>query len=248
MEGSLWWILVGVPISLAICLAMVFLVFSDPRAARERRRRMMQLAEQLGLRYYGTFEGRDLSFLPACALFERGEGRAVANLLGEDRSPPRLVLFDYGFKLTHAGRGRNGADVGTIALYLVAMARLPDGAATAPACIYREDWFGGPVGVRGLYRVKPEGDDEFAGDFWLTGEPREAVEAMLTPAVRAALKGWEVRGPRPVVEILTDWAVAYVDSAPRDRSVGSRGAALLKYASRIAAALSRRRAQEGEDR
>jgi hypothetical protein len=246
MEGSLWWILIGVPLVLAVCLAAVFLAFSDPRAVRERRRRMMRLAERLGLRYFGSFgEGR-FRFLPACALFERGEERAVSNVMGEPRTPPRLVLFDYGFMFAQGGRRGAAREVGMNALYLVAMAGLPDGAAPTSAAVYQTDWFGGPIGVVGLYRVEPEGDEEFARDFFVSGEPRRAVEAMLNGPVREVLKSWQGRGPRPAVEILPRWIVVYVESDPRDRRVADRAAALLKHATAVAAALGATPAEERE--
>jgi hypothetical protein len=205
--------------------------------AKERATRLREVAERLGLRYYGAVGQEALTFLPACSLFDKGETKKVANLIGEKRIPPGLAVFDYEFASL---RSMEGAWTGDIedrgVLYLVAMARLPDApreVSVTPARIYQEDWFGGPTGVKGLYRLQTESDLDFGRRFVIAGEPREEVCAMLTEAVREAIKEWTMRGPKPVVEITPGWIVVYVESEPGDRQVGDRAAYLLDYTSGI---------------
>jgi hypothetical protein len=222
----------------AVALAVILSSFKQPRkTAKERGTRLREVAERLGLRYYGAVGQEALAFLPACSLFDKGEIKKVANLIGEKRIPPRLAMFDYEFASL---RGMDGAWTGDIedrgVLYLVVMARLPDApqeVPVTPARVYQEDWFGGPTGVKGLYRLQTKSDLDFGRRFVIAGEPREEVCAMLTKAVRDAIKEWAVRGPKPVVEIVPGWVVVYMESEPGDRQVAHRAAYLLDYSSRI---------------
>lgn len=238
MKHDLFWMITGISALLAVLLGAVFsLLKRSGKAGERRRQRMRGLAESLGLRYYGT-AGRDaLSLLPSCSLLEEGRPITVANLIGEKRNPPRLLLFDYERAYGFGGRP---SELDGITLHLVAMARAPGRPAITPLRVYREDWFGGPVGVKGVYKLQFKTDATFSDEYWLKGEPPDEVRAMLTEPLRETIKNWQGRGPMPVVEIVPGWVVVHVESHPNDREVAQRGAGLLNYATSIAQQLADR--------
>ncbi|MHC4593193.1 MAG: hypothetical protein ACYS8L_10945 [Planctomycetota bacterium] len=237
MIDSSLYLALAIAVLVAAALAVVLSSFKHPgRILKERSRRLYGMAEGLGLRYYGAVGQEGLAFLPACSLFGKGEVRKVANLIGEKRIPPRLAMFDYEFRTLRGMDGAWSGDIEEGVLYLVAMARLPDApqeVLVTRARVYQEDWFGGPTGVKDLYRLQTKEDPDFGRRFVIAGEPREEVCAMLTRAVRDAIKAWTVRGPKPVVEIVPGWVVVYMESEPGDRQVAHRAAYLLDYTSRI---------------
>ncbi|MCK4374842.1 MAG: hypothetical protein KAX19_05910 [Candidatus Brocadiae bacterium] len=239
MKGDLLWVTIVIPAVLAVLMGAIFsLLKRRSRAIAQRREQMHALAESLGLRYYGRAGADALSFLPRFSLLERGYEKTLSSLMAEDRQPPRLLLFDYEFLHSARLSGGRHSDLDFPVLYLVAMAALPDTAQVTAARIYREDWFGGPVGVAGTYRLDAGGPSRFSRDCLVAGEPREAVRRMLTEPVQEAIVNWSPRGPRPVVEIAPGWVVAHVESDPGDREVARRASGLLKYASAIAGRLA----------
>jgi hypothetical protein len=233
------WLIVLIPGALAFGLGLAFWLFRRPAAPLAvRRERMLELAGELGLRYYGAVGMEALSSLPACEFFGKTPCEGLQNLMAEKREPPRVLLFDYGWVATPPRkRGASGDDEQS-PLYMVALARLPDGVRVTPACVHRKDWFGGPAGIEGLYALHLPGDPAFSNSFLIVGEPRDAVAGMLDEPVRKAIAGWTGRRPHPVVEVTPDWVAAYVESEPGEKDVARRGASLCRYASGIAATFS----------
>ncbi len=200
---------------------------------RNRPGHMRKLAEQLGMRYYGSAGSAALEHLPRCALFERDGESQVKNLIGAADAPPRRLLFDWEFR---SPRARPETGLGP-ALYLVAMARL--GARELPAFrVYWRNWLGGPVGVEGLRPVRFEEDAEFGHRLLIATEQWPQTREVLRPPVREALLGWTGAAPRPVVEVARGWVVAHVESEPGDARVQQTGSALLQYAAAIGQALT----------
>jgi len=226
-----------VPILLTVGVGLLLCLLRRPgKAAGQRAQRMRGAAETLGLRYLGAPGREALDLLPPCSLFAKGRTRTVANLMGNDGRPPRRLLFDY--ERTQGTDDRPGPQDAK-GLHLVAMARLPDGTGAPQARIYRADWFGGPIGVRGIYRLDFEDDPAFGKKHWLAGEPREAVRAMLTKELRETIKAWSVGGPKPVIEVTPGWVVVHVESHLTDRAVAEKAARLLDYAAAIAGQVAR---------
>lgn len=236
MDDNVIWIGI-VPMLLTLGVGLVLSLLRRPgKAAKQRARRMRAAAEALGLRYLGTAGSEALGLLPSCSLFAEGQARTVTNLIGDDGKPPRRLLFDY--ERTQ-GPDDRPAPQDQKGLHLVAMARLADGLDAPQARIYMADWFGGPIGVRGIYRLDFEDDPAFGKRHWLAGEPREAVRAMLTKELRETIKGWSVGGPKPVIEVTPGWVVVHVESHLSDRTVAQKAAGLLDYAAAIAGQVAR---------
>jgi hypothetical protein len=234
-EGIGFLFIAIVPAALSVLAGVLMRAFRPAARVRSARTHRMGLAaQQMGLRFYGSADERVLAALPECSLLEKGTSRRAANVMGDGRKPPGLVVFDFEYS-----RGRQMADQAAAdALYLVAMVHLgPAGADLPYACIYRTDWLGGPVGVRDTYRFTGLDDPDFGTGYMLCGRPAEQVRAMLTAPVREAIKAWQRRGPRPVVETLPGWVAVYVESEADDTGVGARCAEMVGYARAIAAAL-----------
>ena len=238
MEGSSFWLVVALPAAMAAAIGVLFLLLKPSRrAAEERRDRMRDLAESLGLRYLGRADAELLRLLPAeCTLFHRGDERGLTNLMAEPARAPRLLLFDYKFA---RGRYREEGlheEGGGEFLYLVAMTRLPAGLPLTPFRVYQEDWLGGLPGTDDAYRLKPPGDPDLSVGFLFAGEPRQAVQASLTPDLRQAIREWPLKGPKPVIEMVPAWVVVYAESERADTGAADRAASLLRYACRLAQA------------
>ena len=154
------WMIVVLAVLLAVCAWIVISTFTNPGKVRaKRRRRMGDLAEDLGLRYYGEAPAAALSSLPPCSLFRKWPAKAVKHLISDRRRPPGLLVFDF----EHVSpRGQSSTQAGL--LYLVAMARLRDVPVPTAVRVYQKDWFGGPVGVRGLYSLGVGDDLAFLDD------------------------------------------------------------------------------------
>jgi hypothetical protein len=236
MDGEVVWIGI-VPMLLTLGVGLLLSLLRRPgKAAERRRRRMRAAAEGLGLRYLGTAGPEAIELLPPCSLFAKGQTRTVTNLIGDDGKPPRRLLFDY--ERDHGPDDRSGLQ-DSEGLHLVAMARLPGGSGPPQARIYRADWFGGPIGVKDVYRLEFEDDPAFGNKHWLAGEPRHAVRAMLTREVRETMKGWSVGGPKPVIEVTPGWVVVHVESHQTDGAVAEKAGRLLDYAAAVAGQLAR---------
>jgi len=232
------YVIIIIPAGLAVIVAVVFGLFKHPaKALEERRQRMVELAGRLGLRYYGSVDAVASSLLPSSALFEKDVPRNVGNLIAEVRRPPRALLFDYGHGDAPMQRADLRSEGEERMLYLVAMVRLPDTVRAVAACLHRKDWFGGPVNVKGLYTLQFEGDRAFSESFLIAGEPREAISRMLGGPVRQAIMRWSSGGPQPVVELMPEWVMAYVESETGDRQVAQKATELLGYASGVVKAL-----------
>jgi hypothetical protein len=232
------YVIIVIPAGLAVIVAVVFALLKRPAKVLEhRRQRMLELAGELGLRYYGTMDALALSLLPSSSLFEKDVPRSVDNLIAENRNPPRALLFDYGQADAPAQAADLRNEYEEQMLYLVAMVRLPDTARAVSARLHRKDWFGGPVNVKGLYALQFEGDRAFGESFLIAGEPRDAISRMLVKPVRQAIMSWSSRGPQPVVELMPEWVMAYVESEAGDRQAAQKATALLSYASGVVKAL-----------
>ncbi len=234
MDRELLWVLVLAPALMLSASLLVLLLLKTPRRlGRQRSERMRRLARQLGMRYYGTPGPRALQALPVCALLSRGHRREVTNLISDGAQPPGLIVFDY--ELTGQERDREGTFSG--ALYLVCAAHLPGRTDLPGARICRLDWFGGPVGVPGLYPLEFDDDPDFAAQYRLAGAEAGRMRQLLTPRVRASLRDYQMRGPRPIVELTCEWLLVYVESPPGERALVRHGAHLVGYALRLARAL-----------
>lgn len=213
--------------------AVLFLLLRALGGGGARRpAQMRRLAEQLGMRYYGSAGSAALEHLPRCALFERDGKSDVKNLIGDDTAPPRRLLFDWECRAPRA-RPETGL---APALYLVAMCRLPVG--NPPRFrVYWRNWLGGPAGLKGLRPIRFEDDPEFGHRLLIATDQWPQTREVLRPAVRQALLGWSGGAPRPVVEIGRGWVVAHVESEPGDARVQQRGSDLLQYAEAIGEAI-----------
>lgn len=231
--GFLFVVLVPAALSvLAGVLTRAFRPAARVRAARTHRMRLA--AQQMGLRFYAGAEDRVLAALPECSLLEKGASRRAANVMGDGQKPPGVLAFDFEYGRVRATADQEARD----ALYLVAMVHLAAGGADLPyACIYRTDWLGGPVGVSDVYRFSDLDDPEFITGYMLAGRPAQQVRALLRAPVRAAIKQWSRRGPRPVVETLPGWVAVYVESELDDRRIAIRCSEIVRYAELIAGAL-----------
>jgi len=242
MEQQTLWMVVAVPLGLAAVVTAVYLSIKSPgRALVQRRFRMRALAERLGMGFCAESESEQLARLPALGRLGFDDRRTAANLIVERRVPPRFALFDL--QLT-AFRGRLAAYPRASLLYLAAVAGLRADEPAAALRVYRDDWFGGPIGVEGLYRMEFDDDPEFCRRYRLAGEPREGARAVLTEPVRRAVGGWTLKGPRPVVQIQPGWVVVHVESDIYDRRAADRAEALLEYAKGIASAVEHGRRAE----
>ena len=181
----------GMPLLLSLLLPMLLLaalmawLFTPSgRAVARRRAELRRLASGLGLRYYGTADPTTVEFLPAFSLLQEGYARQVANLVAEQRRPPRLLLFDYHTMQSQASGDARPSEMDYSMIHLVAMAALADGTEVTPARMFRPDWFGGPIGVSNLYHLEFPGDRGFGSHYLFAGEPREGVRRMFTAPVR----------------------------------------------------------------
>jgi hypothetical protein len=233
MSGELLLVLVVVPLVLVGMTVVILSVVKTPSRERsERSQRMKRLASRLGMRYFGDPGEKFQDLLPDCRVLNRGSRRGISNVIGDRGRPPGAIVFDYAF----SGSERDGQGLFSGALYLVVMVRLPDRHDLPRCCVYKKDWFGGPVGVRGLYRLDYEEDVEFSQGFLVTGRQSEAVRRSLTAPVRQAIRSWEHRGPHPVVETVPGWVIVYVDSETGDAELVEHGLRLVKYAFEVAEA------------
>jgi hypothetical protein len=232
MDAQPLWSLLLILALVAIAVAGVFSLLKPPAKARaERARQARALAGRLGLRYYGAAAQDALSALPPIGLLQTRVSRTLDNLIGEPSRPPNRLLFE----LVGSDGPQPAGDDAVRTLHVVSMVRLPRAVQLDPVRLFREDWLGGPVGVKGLYRLHFDDDERFGFEYVVAGGSRERVRALLTKPVRDAVKAWGAARPWPVVEVLPGWVVAYVESDIYDRNWAGRAERLLLYASNIAA-------------
>ncbi|MGD2175416.1 MAG: hypothetical protein PVJ27_08440, partial [Candidatus Brocadiaceae bacterium] len=223
-QATGWTIALAVVLLVTAVVFVLWLVRSHSAAEEVRGSRMRRLADELDMRYFGDAGTEVFGRLPPCSLFEKSPVREVRNLIGERSSRPERLMFDCTFH-----RPRSSPDVGLpTPTYLVALARAPVGC-SARFRLYREDWFGGPVGVRGLYRLSFEDDPSFRSRYLIAGGPAERVRSWLTPATREAIKSWDRSGPRPVIELVAGWVAVYLESDLQDTHLVRRGGRLMHY-------------------
>lgn len=230
---SEWIIVVLIPLVLAGSVAVLFWLFKSSADPADRRRRgLAALAAQLGWRYFGRAPEEAVESLPSCSLLQRHGAKELHNLMADRGYNPRAVLFDC---TSHQPRSTPEAGMPT-SLHVVAACRL--NTQDIPSFrVYQEDALGGPAGVKGLFRLETEGDRSPDRKLLFAGAPPERVAPVVSPSVRAALSGWERRGPRPVVEVTDRWLVVHVEADPSGRQAQETGAALIDYAERIVEAL-----------
>lgn len=236
MDAELVWIIVIIPALLAVTSAVILLVVKTPaRMDVQRKQAMRRLADRLGMRYLGDAGDRLWDLLPRCSVLQRGKRKGIANILTDGRRPARLLVFDYRF--TRSPRDSDGTF--SAALYLVVMVYLEKCQDLPRVRLYKKDWFGGPVGVDGTYRLEWEDDPMFGDQFVIARSGPARMREMLTEPVRAALKEWDSRGPLPVVETTPGWLIVYAESDPGGGRLEKRGAQIVRYAMRIAESLPR---------
>jgi len=231
-----WIIAAFIPVALAASIAVVFwLMKSSADPAATRRCGTAALAEQLGWRYFGRAPEEAIENLPSCTVLDRKGAKSVDNLMADRGYSPRAVLFDC---TSHQPRARPEAGMPT-GLHTVVAFRLE--ASDLPAFrVYQEDALGGPVGVKGMFRLELGDDSRLRRRFLFAGAPPALVEPVVTAPVRAALASWHRRGPWPVVEVTEQWLVVHVEADPSGRQAQETGAALVDYAERIMDALKAR--------
>lgn len=89
MEVNVDYVIIVIPASLAVIVAVLLALFKRPaKALEERRQRMLELAGKLSLRYYGAVDAVASSLLPSSSLSEKDVPRRVDNLIAENRNPP----------------------------------------------------------------------------------------------------------------------------------------------------------------
>jgi len=246
MDGLPLW-LTGLGAMMLASWLMVRLLTPSARAVARRRAELRRLASGLGLRYFGTADPAIVELLPSFSLLGEGYAREVANLVAEQRRPPRLLLFDYHTMRSHAQDGdTRPSEYDYSMLHLVAMAAVADGTEVTPMRLFRPDWFGGPVGVSDLYHLTFPGDPGFGSYYLFVGEPREGVRRMFTAPVREAVTNWLQSGPKPVVEIVPGWAITFIETVVTDKDVAKRASALLGYVAGIAKALGDAQPPQGQ--
>jgi len=218
---SLWLLLaLGVAMALAAGLVYVLLFKGRRQLMAERAQRLRELAEHLGLRYFGSPAEDVLGALPRLGLLAGPRRKVLRNLVAEDRRPPYVLLFDLDFE--PAGVMLEPT------VYQVVMLRRRTAGADGPVAVCRMNALGGPVG-RGLYSIELSDDPSFVRRYRVRGE-RHQVASTLRPDVRAALAGWGESGPSPMVEFLPGWLAVYVETALGPGQAARTARALFDYA------------------
>ncbi len=243
MNGDLPWPIVFIPVLLAGMAAFLYWFFwGRERWRKARATRMRRLAEKLGMRYYGSAGAAAFEQLPRFHLFGKSPSRTVENLVGDAGRPPEHLLLDCEFRRPRS-RSVKGLPP---ALYLVVALRVD---VELPDCrIYRKDLLGGPVGVRGLYRLPFPEDEGFTRRYLFAGGSRERVRTLMTEDFRQTLQSWRRRGPKPVVEVAGNWLAVYMESDPSDRRLVQNAEHLWNYAVRIRDALTSEATSHGDGR
>jgi hypothetical protein len=232
-----WWIVIGVPAALALIALAVIWALRRADLSDRRRDALLDLAERLGLRFYGDIGPEAVRQFPPSALFEEGSLGYIDNLMAEPRRPPRLILFDYRF---NALDPLSGTPWGMEDLYMVAMLQLGEDAPRASLRLFHSGTLGAPVQAGRTQSIAFASDPTFERDFAVAGPDLPRTRELLTEPVRTALREWDMRGPRPVVELMPGWLVVYDETYQADPQVGERANALVAYGMRLVEALSTR--------
>jgi hypothetical protein len=215
--------------------AVAFLLLRSIRGTAslrtDRAQRMSLLADALGLECRSGSDEQGLEDVRTWPLLRGLQPGQVWHEVSDGRREPGFMIVDYFCP-------RSSRVPGEGALYLVAMVRLPMAVAPERVYVCQEDWFGGPVGVRGLYRIHFEDDSEFTSRFLVGGRPAHAVRAMLSPPVRRAIRAWRADGPLPAIGAEGDRLVVRMECGAGDRELMNRGVRLAGYALGIAQALA----------
>jgi hypothetical protein len=157
---------------------VILLVLIGRKRARERALAMQAAAQQIAFNFFGNDETRAIAV--RTALFRRGGARRFRNIMTGSHAGFDVSLFDYSYTIS---TGRSSST------YTQTVAAFIQGLPLPVFDLHREGFFDRVGDVFTHNDIDFESNPEFSRLYHLSGDEKERIQELLSPALLAFLEG-----------------------------------------------------------
>lgn len=169
-----WVIFVG----FAVFGVVIVLVLFGKKQARERALAMQAAAQQIGFTFLGNDQTRAVSV--RTTLFRRGGGRRFRNIMNGSHAGFEISLFDYSYTIS---TGKSSSTFTQTVAAFIQNLPLP------VFDLHREGFFDRVGDVFTHNDIDFESNPEFSRRYHLSGDEKERIQELFTPALLTFLEG-----------------------------------------------------------